>query len=345
MPISIEELKKLPYLDISALDGRTVQLMPLWDGTRWRMWLDTAIGLIEGQVVDTIESDYLAKSAAKETDLFIPFIHLMWQRASYPEVVRQIVAISDDFHNMGTSVAKLKHFWRFRDQIDRGGVTRFASTELEYLVALCRTVFDVLQEIISRLWSTKVQLTDPTAEAFRKGHTLPETFSRMVLQDKDQPRTAEEIAGKFGLPAPLAEQYAFSATFFAQLRQMRDNVIHGGSSFRDIYETDKGFCVNPKDSPFSNYDGWIPEHKFNDNISSLLPWIADVIMKTIDVCNSLMVRFAQAIVLPPPLAPEYFVFVRGPHNYALGSLLSVYAGKAAWWNRDPDSAPSPGLTV
>jgi hypothetical protein len=34
MPLTIDELKKLPYLDLSALDGRTVQLMPLWDGKR-----------------------------------------------------------------------------------------------------------------------------------------------------------------------------------------------------------------------------------------------------------------------------------------------------------------------
>jgi len=41
----------------------------------------------------------------------------MWQHASFPEVVGLISAICDDFHNMGTSIAKLKHFWKFRGQI------------------------------------------------------------------------------------------------------------------------------------------------------------------------------------------------------------------------------------
>ena len=68
--ITFEELNKLPYLDTSALDGRTVNLMPLWDGASWHMWLNTPIGMIEGKIIDTSESDYLAKSAAKQSDLF-----------------------------------------------------------------------------------------------------------------------------------------------------------------------------------------------------------------------------------------------------------------------------------
>ena len=88
--ITFDELKKLPYLDTSALDGRTVNLMPLWDGASWRMWFNTPIGLIEGKIIDTTESDYLAKSAAKQSDLYIPFIHIMWQQASWSEICPQI---------------------------------------------------------------------------------------------------------------------------------------------------------------------------------------------------------------------------------------------------------------
>jgi hypothetical protein len=333
MPMSIEELKKIPYLDVAVIQGRTVKLMPLWDGTRWRMWTDTEIGIIEMQVVDALESDYVATKPAKETDLFIPFVHLMWQHASYPEITPLIVAISDDFHNMGTSVAKLKHFWKFQEHIERGGAVRFASTELEYLVALCRTVFDLLQEIISRLWASTVRLTDDEAEAFRKSHSLPKTFSKMVLDNKENPRDAAQIASKFGLPSSLSEQYAFAAPFFAQLRKVRDKVIHGGSGFRSVYETERGFCINPKEAPYNDFEGWLPHHQYNENISSVLPWIADVVMKTIDVCNGLMGRFAQTIAFPPALAPGYFVFVRGPHNNALASLLNVYSGQTGFWDR------------
>jgi hypothetical protein len=101
------------YLKAEHLgDGRTVKLMPLWDGKDWRMWVDTPVGLIEGKMVGTVEGDYVGVGAAKESDLFIPFVHLMWQRASWPEVCPLISAISDDFHNTGTSLAKLKHFFQ-----------------------------------------------------------------------------------------------------------------------------------------------------------------------------------------------------------------------------------------
>jgi hypothetical protein len=337
MPLTLEELKKIPYLDANAIKGRKVKLMPLWDGARWRMWLDTDAGVIELNMVDAIESDYVATRAAKDTDLFISFVHLMWQHASFPEVVGFISAISDDFHNMGTSVAKLRHFWRFQDEIEPGGVVRFASTELEYLVALCRTVFDLLQEIFSRLWANRVRLADPKAEAFRKAHPLPQRFFQMVLHQKESPLTAQEIMSKFGLPDTIAEQYARASPFFAQLRQIRDKVIHSGGGFKAIFVTERGFCVNPKVAPFSQYKEWRREHEYNENISSILPWVADLVVRTITTCNALVETFARTIALPSAIAPGYSVFVRGPHNGALASLPQVASGGCVWWTREGDS--------
>ena len=229
--ISVEELKKLPYLDVSALDDRTVNLMPLWDGTAWHMWFDTPIGLIAGKIVDTTEVDYVAKSAARSTDLFIPFVHIAWQQCSWREICPLIIAINQDFHNMGTSIAQLKHFQEFRKLIGDRGAHTFALTELEYLVTLCRTTFDLLQEMIAWIWKNKVRLLDERSEAFRLAHPLPKTFSRMVLQEKQEVRNTGEIETQFGLPTPLAEQYARVAHFFSDLRKIRDSVVHGGRGF------------------------------------------------------------------------------------------------------------------
>jgi hypothetical protein len=195
------------------------------------MWLDTPIGILEDKITDTSEGDYVAKSAAKPSDLFIPFVHLMWQQASYQEIIPLIVAISEDFHNMGTSVAKLQHFCQFRSQISVGATDRFALTELEYLVTLTRTVFDLLQEMIALIWKDKVQLLDERSETFRKSHSLPKTFSKMVLHEKETVRTADEIVTQFGIPKPLAEGYARTAPFFSVLRRIRNRVVHGGSGF------------------------------------------------------------------------------------------------------------------
>jgi hypothetical protein len=83
MAVTIESLKAVSYLNTEHLDGRVVKLMPLWDDESWHFWVDTPEGLVEGKMVDTVEGDYVAKAAAGQSDLFIPFIHLMWQRASW----------------------------------------------------------------------------------------------------------------------------------------------------------------------------------------------------------------------------------------------------------------------
>lgn len=70
MPLTIDELKKLPYLDLSALDGHTVQVMPLWDGTSWQIWVDTEVDLMEGKSLMRLRVT-ICQAAAKQTDIFI----------------------------------------------------------------------------------------------------------------------------------------------------------------------------------------------------------------------------------------------------------------------------------
>jgi hypothetical protein len=86
--LTIEDFKAVSYLRTDRIgDGRVINLMPLWDGENWRTWVQTPGGLIEGQMLDTIEGDYVAVRPAKQSDLFIPFVHLMWQQASWPEIL------------------------------------------------------------------------------------------------------------------------------------------------------------------------------------------------------------------------------------------------------------------
>jgi len=260
--ITLDALRKVPYLKVDTLGGRTVKLMPFWDGERWHLWVPQPEGLIEGQIIDTVEGDYVGASPARPSDLLIPFVELMWQRASWPEVCPLISAISDDFHNMGTSVAKLRHFFDSRLTLPPAVPRRFACTELEYLVILARTVFDLLQETVALIWNNRVRLTDAKLEMRRKQRSLPEKFSRVVLQDKHMLRSAAEIEQQFGIPFPLAEEYSRQGPFFSELRDTRDRIVHSGHQVGVIFDTERGFCVSPKSRPFSNYSGWREEHRY-----------------------------------------------------------------------------------
>lgn len=328
--IPIEQLKSVPYLNTSRFAGRTANVIPFWDGVKWRMWLPAPKGLVEVKPIEAIQTDYVAKSAAKETDLYIPFVELMWQRASWSDICPLTAALCEDFHEMGTSVAKLKLF--FDSRITLGySAARFATTEIEYLVMVARSVFDLLQEMIARIWNNHVRLNDPDAERRRSGKQLPKTFSKIVLRDKKELRPAEEIESTFGLPAPLAKAYAREAEFFSTLRDMRDDIVHGLKEPALVITTDRGFCVNPKVLPFSSFQGWRDDHRFNENCVSVLPWLADVIVRTIGACNSLMTRFSTIIVFPPEIAPDFHVFVRSPHTDALCHVLQITNGGSPWW--------------
>jgi hypothetical protein len=71
------ELAKISYLDPDVLRGRTLLMMPLWDGSAWHQWIPTPDGkVIEIQVVETIHSKYVAKQPAKDTDIWIEFVDL-----------------------------------------------------------------------------------------------------------------------------------------------------------------------------------------------------------------------------------------------------------------------------
>jgi hypothetical protein len=162
--ITADDLRTVTYLDVTVLGDRAANLMPLWDGARWHMWLPGPHGLVNTEPIDAVQVDYVAKEPADKSDLLIPFVHLMWQRASWPEVCPLIRAICEDFHNMGTSIARLRLFFDSREALAGGLASRFAATELEYLIILARTVFDLLQEMASRIWQVRVRLSDESAE-------------------------------------------------------------------------------------------------------------------------------------------------------------------------------------
>ncbi len=63
-------------------------------------------------------------------------------------------------------------------------------------------IFDLLQEIISKLWET-VSLFDEKV----KKQSLPETFSK-IIRSLGKNGEARSLVSKYGLPLPLAEFYA-----------------------------------------------------------------------------------------------------------------------------------------
>ena len=330
--VSAEELAKIVYLDPAAAGGRSILMMPFWDGSAWHLWTEAPPGsILKLQIVDAIHSNYVAKQPARETDILIEFIHRMWQQANWPAVSKLILAIQDDFHLLATSVAKLRHFFENRDKIDQALITSFVKTELEYLITVARSVFDLLQEALATIWNTQIILLDPAQEAIRKKHKLPPTFTKMAIEGRNTPKSIEELTTKYAIPTLLAEQYDRIAPFYLSLLKVRDKIIHGGGSVDMIFATEKGFCVEREAKAFADFE-WKPQHSYNEALVSLLPWVAHVVFGTIQACNDIMRAFGSGIVMSPEIAPGYNIYIRDPANVAILQLAKVCSENLVWWS-------------
>jgi hypothetical protein len=340
--IRADELKKIPYIDPTAIGDRSVYLLPFWDGQTWRLWMPQQDGtLFEMNPRSAIQTDYVAKQPASPDDLPIYFVDFMWQTAAWPEVQGPFRAILDDFHNLATSVAKVDHFFECYSQIGFGG-TLFVATELEYMLIQCRSIFDQLQETISRLWQKRVRLSD--AQAQKKKRTPSNSFADVVFE-KQRIRDAKEITQKYQFPSALSEAYVEVSSFFASIRSARDRIVHGLGDRQLVFHTERGWCVSPNDpslQAFARADVWKDAHRFNEALVSLRPLLAHWVFGTVSACGQMMNAFSKEVAFPAPIAPGYTVFVRGLHGGALVRLDRVIEGGSPWWRDEPQPAEDAG---
>ncbi|MFG1187347.1 hypothetical protein [Xanthobacter aminoxidans] len=330
--ISYLELRKIVYLDPQAVDGRSILIMPFWDGSEWHLWTEAPPGsIIKLQIVDAVHSNYIAKEPVTKSDIYIEFIDLMWQRATWPEINKLMLGIQDDFHLLATSLCKLRHFFDKKDVIDSSIISSFVKSELEYIVTVSRSVFDLIQEVIAFLWNNCITLSDLERDAIRRRHKLPDKFTKTAIRERGEAKSVEELTDKYAIPISLAEEYHRLSPFYVSLLRIRDKIIHGGGSVETVFATEKGFCVDPKAPAFSEFL-WTDEHRYNENLVSLIPWIANIIFGTIDACNRIVGSFASMIAMPREMAPGYRVFIRDPANVGLLQLADVINKKRFWWS-------------
>ncbi|MBN4082037.1 hypothetical protein JYT10_00855, partial [Beggiatoa alba] len=220
------------------------------DDSKWESWLPTDTGLIPLKMVDVAESCYFSKQPAKDTDIYIGFISLIMKRAYYKDLVHFENGILEDINNLATSMAKINLFhevWRCdKDKVAR----RFVTTEIEYIFKVCRSLYDLLQEVIMKIWSRFKYVDDNL-----KTKKLQPRFSKMVFY-KDCLSSPQEIANRYLIPIKLAEFYHRNGIFFSWLRSYRNKISHGGNSIEYLYIMDDGFAISTESEPFKGLHIW-----------------------------------------------------------------------------------------
>jgi hypothetical protein len=135
-----------------------------------------------------------------------------------------------------------------RDNKDYG-ICRFVQSEIEYLAILCRSIFDLLQELV-RPHVARIHIPDGP-----QPRSLPSTFRDVVHKNKEA-QSADEVTSRYHLPHPIAQWHIRHREFFMQLRSIRDRIVHDGSTIDLVFSTDRGFAVLRGNDPFNGMYKW-----------------------------------------------------------------------------------------
>jgi hypothetical protein len=235
----------------------------------------------------------------------------------HTETVKPFMGIWDDLYNIAASVAKLDLVMEHQSEVS-DQARRMVVTEVEYLAVQCRSIFDYLQKIIKALWS-KVRSKEDGSSPKK---TLPDSFREMVIGGDHKPRTPAEIGERFMIPKALAFVYARHAPFFANLRTMRDAIVHKGSPTPTIFTTKKGAYIEPTLWPFSAMTTWQPDEVEPNNLVPLKPALGAMVYLTLLAAEELINTYALIVDLGRPLCPNHALFLRASSGKALADLLT-----------------------
>lgn len=315
--INSNDLSVIPYIDSSQIPGRFLTSLAFYDDKKWKMWILTHESKpIEIQIVSPAEAGYFSKSPEKQSDIYIHFLSFIAQCSNFSGMLKPFQGLVDDIYNISASLAKIKHISKTKDIIGKGA-HRMIITEIEYLFSLCRSMFDLFQEILRSIWNS-IHLLD---ESIKK-KPLKETFSKMV-SGGDRVEIKKKLTEKYGLPPYLAECYAANSSFFNILKSFRDNIIHRGSSVQILFDggEDNGFLIHKTLKPFSDIGIWKESEELPNELVPLFPALGIVVYKTIASCNHFITVMEQIIQFPPPIVPEMYYFLRGYFDDVLDNAL------------------------
>jgi hypothetical protein len=260
------------------------------------------------------EAIYFGTVPEQETDIYLHFLDMMGQRLNYLAIPRMFFGLQDDVFNLSASVAKIRLLHRTRKD-HRTGVSRMVATEVEYLHGVCRSIFDLWQEVVIVLWDS-IKLIDERV----KKKQLRKPYREMLFSSNEL-RTIEEMVRRFpGLPQPLAECYIRSGAFFADLRKFRDRIVHQGAGVNIIFEGEEDFLISEGRVPFKEIKIWHERERQPNGLVPLMPALGFVIYRTLETCDDFSRTLERIFQLPSPLVPNFHIFLRGYFN---GELVNV----------------------
>jgi hypothetical protein len=231
--------------------------------------------------------------------------------------------IWNDFQDLAASLAKIKLFFETSKTKGRE-TTRFVQTEVEFIVMVCRSVFDLLQEMIAAHWN-RIELFEKP----KHKRKLKSSFADIVLHGETI-RTSEQITERFGLPKFFADWYVSQAPFFVSLRRLRNEMAHGGNvAVKGLYSTERGYAIHRWEKPWCSFYEWPKDVELPNQLVPIRPVLCSIISKVIAATDSFAQVLEGTIHLPNPLFPGFYFFSRGYYDRELSEISQVL--EHSWW--------------
>ena len=315
-----------PKHDASAGDSRKTPMIPYWNGSTWTIYLPTANGPIPVPC-PAVSGPYIASNPASPDDVYVEFVDFVWHHACWPQMHRPFGSLTWDIFNVGTTLAKIDHFFALGSNAAIEPA-RCVETEIEYLLMVLRSMFDLLHDASCVLWMSAGLSTEAPSGAGKKRQQLPK-LSKLLFQE-DKVRAA--LDPRFGLPEQICSAYLEAASFIYDVRRLRDAIAHHGGSAPSIHRCERGFCVSADEDIVENFGPFPEEAYLNADLLSLRPLLAKLVGRTIRTCDAIAGGFRSSIAFPEPVAPGLRVYLRHRH---VASLSKIYPGECPlWWGSD-----------
>jgi hypothetical protein len=245
----------------------------------------------------------------------VSLLDFLTRRAYFGDIVPVAHAIEHDILSLSAALWKIDLLFAV-GQDSSLPTAAAAATDVEYVLVTCRSMLDLLQFAVQRLWK-RVKLTG--AGSVRGTVQLPRGFADVVANGASA-RAADDIRSKYSLPEPFVQFYTRSAEFALKLRRARGAIIHLPTDSPVLFRLERGFGVKIDSSSFHGPVDWDSDCCEASGIGSLRFFLAVVILGTLRICEDAANTFATNLELPSDVAPGLHVFLRSPHVGVLHRL-------------------------
>lgn len=317
--MSIVELTAIPYVKHVPTDGRRIPLSTFYDSAKkqWIVYRPHENKALEFHTVNLVKGLYVAEAPADpEKDVRCEFAEFVLQHFSVPSMINFNDFLVNDLANQLATIQKyfviLQHVNTFHDKAS----TDLMYSEIEYSLSNWRSFYDLINRAIM----------DILKHSDRPQKQLPDSFMRVIGKSSD------ELRDIFHLPQALIDFYRSKEQPFRTLHDIRDKIMHHGSSPDLVFSLPDGFGIAVNRGLFSELRAigiWPNELLKPNEIGSLLAYFNFLVRDVFDTLNILAQAAKSSFyLLPEAVAPGYYLYLRSAFTVHLAK--SDYYQKTQW---------------